>query len=136
MSKFQRNHKRSAKLTGEQVLDIRRRYLDGESQGALARDFHVSVGQIGRIVRGESWQETAQVEDPQDIRDAAAQSLSLLRTMIDRPLPTEEREAQERGEALAQKMGQEVAKAKRVEDQLSELSEIPDLALTKPNPYY
>lgn len=56
MSKFERNHTKAAKLTGEQVQQIRQRYDDGESQSALCRSYGVSIGQIGRIVRRESWQ--------------------------------------------------------------------------------
>lgn len=54
--KFPHGHHKAAKLTGVQVLRIRELYSVGYSQGALARDYQVSVGTIGRIVRGESWQ--------------------------------------------------------------------------------
>lgn len=46
----------AARLTPGQVVEIRERYAEGESQAALSRAFQVSVNQIGRIVRGESWQ--------------------------------------------------------------------------------
>jgi transcriptional regulator with XRE-family HTH domain len=38
-----------------QVLEIRERYSQGETQGSLCRAFGVSIGTIGRIVRGETW---------------------------------------------------------------------------------
>lgn len=136
MSKFPRGHKRAAKLTGEAVLEIRQRYVNGESQGSLARAFQISVGQIGRIVRGESWIETAQVEDPQGIRDAAADSLARLLQMQKAPLPSEEKEALERGAQLAERMGQEVLKTRELNKELDDLAQAPDLPLTKPNPYY
>lgn len=63
-SSFRRGNISAAKLTPSQVLSIRQRYNDGESQGALAREFAVSVGQIGRIVRGEVWQDYSQPEAP------------------------------------------------------------------------
>lgn len=44
------------KLTSEQVAEIRQHYAEGATQGALARHFKVTIGTIGRIVRGESWQ--------------------------------------------------------------------------------
>ena len=47
------------KLSKEQVQEIRENYGKGVTQGALSRHFGVSIGQIGRIVRGESWQEGA-----------------------------------------------------------------------------
>lgn len=52
---FQRRNTRSAKLTSTQVLEIRQRYADGETQASLCRAFGMAIGQIGRIVRGESW---------------------------------------------------------------------------------
>lgn len=44
------------KLTQQQVGEIRQLYGEGYTQGALSRHFGVSIGQVGRIVRGESWQ--------------------------------------------------------------------------------
>jgi hypothetical protein len=44
------------KLTQQQVVEIRQLYGEGYTQGALSRHFGVSIGQVGRIVRGESWQ--------------------------------------------------------------------------------
>jgi hypothetical protein len=45
-----------AKLTGEQVAEIRRRYVPGiVGLGRLAVEFGVSKPMIGYIVRGESW---------------------------------------------------------------------------------
>jgi hypothetical protein len=55
MSTFQRHNSRAAKLNASQVYDIRRKYNEGMSQGQLSREYNISSGQIGRIVRGESW---------------------------------------------------------------------------------
>lgn len=55
---LQRGNK-TRKLGLEQVQEMRRLYGEGVTQGALARHFGMSVGQVGRIVRGESWQEGA-----------------------------------------------------------------------------
>ena len=44
-----------AKLTTEDVTEIRRRYAAGETQVALAPIFGVSRAMIGNIVRGEAW---------------------------------------------------------------------------------
>ena len=54
---FGNRNTKSAKLTLTKVAEIRERYETGETQGSLARMFGVSIGQIGRIVRGESWQQ-------------------------------------------------------------------------------
>ncbi len=54
---FNRHNNRAAKVTHTIVLEMRERYALGWSQGRLAREYHLSVGQVGRIVRGESWQQ-------------------------------------------------------------------------------
>jgi hypothetical protein len=57
MAKFGQRNERSAKLTIHQVEEMRRLYAESScSQGQLARDFGISIGQVGRIVRGEAWQ--------------------------------------------------------------------------------
>lgn len=61
--KFPQGHHKAAKLTGVQVLRIRELYSVGYSQGHLAREFQVTIGTIGRIVRGESWQTITQGEE-------------------------------------------------------------------------
>lgn len=55
MSKFERTNAKASKLKPSQVLEIKERYAAGETQGSLCRAFGVSIGQIGRVVRGESW---------------------------------------------------------------------------------
>jgi hypothetical protein len=52
---FKQQNSRAAKVTSTQVYDIRRRYAEGETQASLAREYKLSVNQIGRIVRGEAW---------------------------------------------------------------------------------
>lgn len=56
MAKFHRRNSASAKLTVSRVLDMRAEYGEGATQGELARKYQISVVQVGRIVRGESWQ--------------------------------------------------------------------------------
>ena len=48
-------HSGRAKLTQEQVGEIRRRYAKGETQTALAREFPVNQSMISKIVRREFW---------------------------------------------------------------------------------
>ena len=43
----------TAKLTAEQVLEIRRR--SGESTSELAKEFRVSIRTINNIIRGNTW---------------------------------------------------------------------------------
>lgn len=70
--KFTAGHRRSAKLTPEQVLELRTLYSEHNwSQGRLARHYGISVGQVGRIVRGEQWQEYTQIPTDQEVEDRA-----------------------------------------------------------------
>lgn len=52
---FERKNSKAAKLTLEQVQDIREHYANGATQGSLCRYYGVTIGTIGRIVRGETW---------------------------------------------------------------------------------
>ena len=61
---FERRNKMARKMTPSQVADMRLAYSQGATQGALCSRFGVSVGTVGRIVRGESWVETAAVRMP------------------------------------------------------------------------
>lgn len=46
----------NAKLTADQVVEIRRAYAGGEKQVWLARRFHVRQQTISMVVRGGTWQ--------------------------------------------------------------------------------
>lgn len=61
--RFQRGNRRAAHLSPEMVLWIREKYNGPErwTQGRLARETGRSVGQIGRIVRNECWQDVEQI---------------------------------------------------------------------------
>lgn len=65
---FRQSNTRAAKLRPQDILDIRTRYASGETQGRLSRDYQISLGQIGRIVRGESWQQLPTQRTDQDIQ--------------------------------------------------------------------
>jgi hypothetical protein len=45
----------NAKLTAEQVQEIRKRYANGEAQRALCAEYGVTVMTVNRAIRGESW---------------------------------------------------------------------------------
>lgn len=54
---MKRSNPRAAKLSNEQVFEMRSLYNTGEwSQGALARRFGVAINTVGGIVRGETRQ--------------------------------------------------------------------------------
>jgi hypothetical protein len=57
MSAFQRHNRTAAKLTGEQVVEIRERYaFERVTQAQLSREYGVSLNTIANIVNGLSWQ--------------------------------------------------------------------------------
>ena len=60
---FSKGNTRAAKLSNEDVLKLREEYSQGASQGSLARKYGLSVGQVGRIVRGESRQVVPDADD-------------------------------------------------------------------------
>lgn len=133
MSKFRRNHTKSAKLTAEQVLSIRDAYAAGTTQGELARTYQMSVGTIGRIVRGESWTSLGGAEDPKAVSEAAAASLARLRAMQEAPLPSEAIVPPASGAAqpnpLLEKLQSAIAQERKAEDELNQF-------VKSKNPYY
>jgi hypothetical protein len=47
-----------SKRTALEIRGLRQRYLNGWSQARLSREYGMSIGQVGRIVRGTAWQTT------------------------------------------------------------------------------
>jgi hypothetical protein len=54
MAKMRKFNTKSAKLNTPQVQELYARLCEGETQGSLAREYGLSVIQVGRIARGES----------------------------------------------------------------------------------
>lgn len=109
MSKMRKYNTRSAKLSNSQVIEIRQHYADGWSQGRLAREFDMSVVQIGRIVRGESHRGLKSFKSERELR-LEAENLVIdpqeLRESIERVKAQqniEEPEFLKRGRELAMK---------------------------------
>lgn len=78
--KHQKNNSAASKLTPTEVGRIRLQYSQGQTQGALSREFGISVVQIGRIVRGEVWQhlpQQAAVLSPGEIKQREERLLAL-----------------------------------------------------------
>lgn len=107
---FGQNNTRAGKLTPAIVYELRQRYVEGWTQGRLAREYQISVGQVGRIVRGEAWQQydnpakeittsmkvTQRIHIPEPTKEEIAASLAKLQGMlanpVDKPLGKEEAE--------------------------------------------
>lgn len=64
----------NTKVNAEIVREMRRLYGEGWTQSSLSRQFQISVVQVGRIVRLESWQRLPTEYKPpsQEEMDAAA----------------------------------------------------------------
>lgn len=76
--KFTKGNNRAAKLTNEQVFEMRQLYaIGGWSQGELARKFEVQINTVGRIVRGESRQ-AVPMSIPSEDREATQKRLEEL----------------------------------------------------------
>lgn len=72
--KMRKHNTRAAKLKPADVFDIRAAYSGGATQRELAQTYHLSVVQVGRVVRGESWAQYTNptVEDEQELRTIPA----------------------------------------------------------------
>lgn len=81
MNTFSRHNMKGSKLSAGEVLEIRRLYKEPSwTQGRLSREFQVSIVQIGRIVRGESWQQLPVPEvlmSEGELKDSAARLIAL-----------------------------------------------------------
>lgn len=58
LNSFGRGNRKASKVTAVQVEVMRQKYEQGMTQRELALEYRLSIGQVGRIVRGESWQDT------------------------------------------------------------------------------
>ena len=103
MSKFNRGNTRAHKLTPLQVHEIREKYArEGRTQASLAREYKVVPETVGRIVRGETWQQFEAIEtnfaiearmvravEPKMQSDAAAslERFKKMQGIIDPPSP-------------------------------------------------
>ena len=81
MPAFQKSNRRASKLSVPEVQEIRHLYNQGRlTQGDLSRRFGVSVIQIGRIVRGEVWQQLPTLEhlmSQGELKESAARMLEM-----------------------------------------------------------
>ena len=77
-------NRKNAKLTQALVDRMRERYAAGEAtQGDLAREHYMSVGQIGRVLRGESWPSGPRFGARSEELDASLQRLLLVQKEVD-----------------------------------------------------
>ena len=116
MSKFGRRNGKAAKLTAREVIEIRKLYASSQAtQGRLSIDFGISIGQIGRIVRGEVWQDLGHIEPTKEEIELSG------RRMLELTKQVHEESALER-------MNREVAEEKATlpDNMIDELSEIPE----------
>lgn len=83
---FRHNNKQQGnrKLTQEKVRDIRTLYEGGMTQGALAREFDVSVIQIGRIVRYEVWRDAPAAVPTRAAMQSTQERLAELQGQLER----------------------------------------------------
>ncbi len=88
--KFHLKNSRAAKLTANEVMEIRRLYAETDvTQGQLARDFKVSGVQIGRIIRGEVWQKLGPTPPTKEEIEMVGRRLAELQEKVDAMSPAE-----------------------------------------------
>lgn len=84
---FDAKNKRAKKLSQSEVTEMRRYYGEGITQGQLSRAYGVTVGTVGRICRGESWQEGAGARMPtQEEMDATAGRIMTIQEAVNNGL--------------------------------------------------
>jgi len=70
---FSAHNKKAAKLTGEKVMDMRKKYATGDyTQARLSREFQVSISTIRNVLSGITWQELPLVKSDDEIMTQAA----------------------------------------------------------------
>ena len=102
MAKFGMHNRGGSKMTALKVEELRREYELGATQAELGRKWKLSVVQVGRIVRGESWGHTGiarrlvmgeawegvgsedggKYELPDDMEDAARKSAERVKMLL------------------------------------------------------
>ena len=76
MGKFNQHNIRAAKMTPSTVREVREFYMAGRTQGQLARQYGISIGQVGRIVRGEAWNQFDNpIVDPAEVPPASSEDI-------------------------------------------------------------
>lgn len=78
----------NAKLTAEQLADIRRRHAEGERAAALAVEYGISRAGAFRVVGGYSYSPKQYTPHAEDRRRAAARAAEALRPVVPPPPPT------------------------------------------------
>ncbi len=89
MTAFAARNTKASKLTATQVQEIREFYARGAiSQGQLSRDYQVSIVTIGRIVRGEVWQNlTPREPTKQELNESAQRLLAIQQELEAKGVP-------------------------------------------------
>lgn len=80
--KFWSGNTKAAKVTPTEVINIRADAQKGMTQNSLCHKYDLSIAQIGRIVRGESWRGVKQEPTVFDV-EASARRLMAIQQEVD-----------------------------------------------------
>lgn len=80
---FNPKENKTRKLTQQQVEEIRHWAAQGATQSSLCRHYGMSIGQIGRIVRGEAWKASLATGPTPAERDGTLARLLARQRLID-----------------------------------------------------
>lgn len=87
-SKFTYRNNKAAKVTAPLVIEMRARWARGNvTQAQLCREYGLSVVQMGRILRGESWQNVAMPLGEEDMAASAQRMLAVQAERDNAPPP-------------------------------------------------
>ena len=81
-SHFRRGNHYAAKLRPDQIVEMRQRYAEGWTQGALVKEYDVSLSTVARCVRGEIWRHLPQPRSEEELTTGAAESQAALIRMM------------------------------------------------------
>lgn len=79
---FRRGNHYASKLRPDQIIEMRQRYAEGWTQGALVKEYDVSLSTVARCVRGEIWRHLPQPRSEEELTTGAAKSQAAFLRMM------------------------------------------------------
>lgn len=81
MSQFKAGNNKAMKISDSDVVNLKKDYMAGMTQSMLCAKYNISIGQVGRIVRGESRRAVQIVASEVDLMQSANRLMALQEEM-------------------------------------------------------